>query len=177
MAASGQWRAPTGYVQPMHAGQTGWGIQRKELHCSSCAVDIALSPAAGADHVREVHVGGAFTDTRWTLQLRPVWLTWYRDDDGTARVLRVDGGTGVARGPRMMSPRRARRAAAALGAVGAACGVSGAALGLLGIVLVPLLAFAGVLMVLTVLALVAALVPLLAPQRHNRAQAALPPVV
>ena len=128
--------------------------------------------AAQAQHIRDFRWSPAYGGRNWTQLLRPVYATYYRDDEGRPRPVFLNGQTGQISGIRRASMVRARRVA--LGAGGAAALVLLVALilGLAGFFLeAALFTPAALGLGLAFILLVGALVPLLIVWRFNRRRA------
>jgi hypothetical protein len=124
--------------------------------------------AAGAGHMRQFTLQAAFERQNWTQILLPGYFTWYRDDEGKAHPVFVNGQNGQVRGVRMASQRRGWRAAGLL------AGLAGLAfvLALLCFAftaLLPPLSAVGALLVIAAFGLgVGAVVPAVWPWQWNR---------
>jgi len=134
------------------------------------AARARLQAALGCDHVDDVTFEGPVEQEHWTWLLVPVWTTHYVDDAGEHRMLWISGVTGRVWGPRMASVRKGLLWATLWALLGLGLLAGSAVVGLVGIVLWPLLLVAAVGGVLGFLLLALALVPILTPWRHNRAQ-------
>ena len=73
--------------------------------------------AAGAQHSRNFAIKGEYHNLNWTQFLLPMYVTFYRDDDGEPQVLVVNGERGEIKGPRLASQKRGLRIAAILGGI------------------------------------------------------------
>jgi len=65
--------------------------------------------AAGADFIRAFRWSPNFSGLNWTLNLLPVYTTYYRDDEGKIQVLFINGQSGLISGIRKASMQRARK--------------------------------------------------------------------
>lgn len=73
--------------------------------------------AAEADHFRNAAIKAAYHNLHWTQLLLPLYVTYYRDDDGQPQILLVNGHTGRISGPRLASRKRGLRIAGVIGAI------------------------------------------------------------
>ncbi len=67
--------------------------------------------AAGAEDIRQYKWQASMTDSNWTLLLQPMFSTYYHDDRGIVRQVRINGVSGKIFGQRRGSMRRAQRIA------------------------------------------------------------------
>jgi hypothetical protein len=65
--------------------------------------------AAGADHIRDYRWTAEFDNFNWSQLLRPVYSTYYLDDDGRPQPIYINAQTGFLSGSRRASMRRAQR--------------------------------------------------------------------
>ena len=132
--------------------------------------------AAEAQHIRDFRWSAAFAGQNWAQWLRPVYSTFYLDDEGRPRPVLVHGQSGRIDGERRASRRRAQTAAMWIGGFGVGLFVLAVLLGLAAYSLSSsLLALLAVLMVVLAFVLVAgALIPPLVVWRFNRRQAQRP---
>ncbi|MEM7244362.1 MAG: hypothetical protein AAF533_03410 [Acidobacteriota bacterium] len=68
-----------------------------------------LTEACGAQHLQRLVVQDEHSEQCWTLQLHPIWTTWYCAEDGRVVPLYLDGRAGTLHGELLGAPRRARR--------------------------------------------------------------------
>jgi hypothetical protein len=123
--------------------------------------------ATGADHVRELYLELGAEQADWTVLLVPAWITWYRDEQGQTRVLRVDGVTGEVSGPRLASVAAGKRWARLWYLSGLLIALLGLLTGLVGLVVWLLLPLAGLLLLVGALVGLVGLWPHLQPERWN----------
>lgn len=117
--------------------------------------------AAAADHIREFRWQPRFASQVWTQLLLPLYTSYYRDDEGVARLVYVQGQTGLLRGQRRASMRKARRWSAILAGTAAVIFALSMLVALLADANSGLLAAAGGGLLLALLVGVTAVVPLL----------------
>lgn len=127
--------------------------------------------AAGADHVRDFRWSPHYADPNWTLLLRPVYTTYYLDDEGQPQRVLVHGQTGRLSGERRGSMRRAQRRALTVGIVAAVIFALSLVLGLVSIAVPPLLLVAGLGVLVALLVGLGALIPILQVWQFNRREA------
>lgn len=117
--------------------------------------------AAAANHIREFRWQPQFANQTWTQLLLPLYTSYYQDDEGVARLVYVQGQTGLVRGQRRASMHKARRWSAILAGVAAVIFVLSMLVVLLADANSGLLPAAGGGLVLALLVGVTAVVPLL----------------
>ncbi len=124
--------------------------------------------ASGAQHTRNFAVKADYYNLNWTQFLLPMFVTYYKDDNGQPQVLIINGETGVIQGPQLASQKRGLRIAAVIG------GIAGAMLllALLGFLLITIFPPASI--IAAVLAIfgfgtgLGALIPAIQPGQWNR---------
>jgi hypothetical protein len=126
--------------------------------------------AASAQHLRNFSISANYRNLNWTQILLPMYMTYYKDDEGHPQIVRLNGLTGSIAGPRLASQRKGWIwAGISLGA-----GLALFLLGLLGFALSPLFPPASILaVVLITLAFIAsifAILPVVWPWQWNRNQ-------
>jgi len=128
--------------------------------------------AARADHIRDFRWSPVYGERNWTQFLRPVFATYYRDDEGRPQPVFLNGQTGQISGVRRASMLRARRIALGVGIAATLVLLVALILGLAGFFLeATLLTPAALGLGLAFILLLAALAPLLLVWRFNRRQA------
>lgn len=128
--------------------------------------------AAQANHIRDFRWEPTFGEQHWTQLLRPVYATFYLDDEGQPQPVLLNGQSGQISGSRRASPARARRLARALGVAAAVVAVLALLLGLLAVLVEAVLpTFAAAALVLAFFLLLAALAPLVVVWHFNRGRA------
>ncbi|MEM7244364.1 MAG: hypothetical protein AAF533_03420 [Acidobacteriota bacterium] len=80
-----------------------------------------LIEACGAQHLQWLAVDDSPAERNWTLQLHPLWTTWYLAEDGRVVGLFLDGRSGRLIGDVLSAPRRARRWALGFALAAAGC--------------------------------------------------------
>jgi hypothetical protein len=78
---------------------------------------LVCEKAAGAQHSRNFAFKGEYHNLNWTQFLLPMYVTFYKDDDGEPQILVINGETGEIKGPRLASQKRGLRIAAILGGI------------------------------------------------------------
>jgi hypothetical protein len=130
--------------------------------------------AAGADHLRDFRWSPSYSGSKWTLLLLPVYVTHYRDDEGVAQRILLNGQTGQLYGVKRGSAARAQRRALTIGAIALVIFALSLMVALLGLLL-PLLLIVGVLgAVLALLIGAGALIPIGRVALFNRRQRDIP---
>lgn len=149
--------------------ESAWPLAQSRLN-QAAAEDCRQ--ASGAQHVRSFAVHADYDELHWTQLLLPMYVSYYKDDDGKPQLVYVNGITGAVGGLRLASQRKGWQWAAILAAIAAL-------LFLLGIlsfalaVLLPQLSILGVLLVLLALAGgLLAILPAAWPWQWNRGQQA-----
>ncbi len=124
--------------------------------------------ASGAQHSRNFAVKADYYNLNWTQFLLPMYVTYYKDDDGQPQVLIVNGETGMIRGPQLASQKRGLQIAAVIG------GIAGAMLLLALIGFLLLTIFPPASIIAAILAIfgfgtgLGALIPAIQPAQWNR---------
>jgi hypothetical protein len=126
--------------------------------------------ASGAQHVRNFAIHADYDELHWTQLLLPVYVTYYTDDDGTARMVYVNGATGKIGGVRLASQRKGWKTAAYVGGAGLLLFLLGVLVTLFSF-LFPPLSLVGVLVAaMGLLVAVLAVIPAAWPWQWNRNQ-------
>lgn len=123
--------------------------------------------AGGAQHIRDFKLDAEYAELEWTQLLLPVYAAYYRDDEGNAIPVVINGQSGRLYGALRASMRRAWRWSAAIGAVAALLFVVGAFLALLAAFVPPALAAGAVLVAASLAVGVAAAGPVIYAARWN----------
>lgn len=126
--------------------------------------------AASADHFRQFRWKPVYTNRNWTLLLRPVYATYYLDDEGQPQPVLLHGQTGQINGARRGSMRRAQKTALIIAIVAAVIFVLSLILGAVGLMVPPLLVVAAIGIVVALLVGLGALVPIVRVWQFNRRQ-------
>ena len=127
--------------------------------------------ATDADYLREFHWTPQFSNQNWTLFLRPVYTTYYLDDEGKPQPVYIHGQSGKASGVRRASMKRAQRAALIILSVAIVVFIMSLVVTAIGVMLPLVLAAGGIGMVASVFIGLGALIPLAIAWQFNRSQA------
>jgi hypothetical protein len=130
-----------------------------------------IRQAADAQHVRDFSWRPDFGYQEWTQLLRPLYATYYLDDDQQPRPVLIHGQTGRLSGERRASTKRARRMGFIIGGVGLFFVLVAVGLGLADLFVAEGLGLAALLVLLLAAAiLIGALVPPFIAWEFNRRQ-------
>ena len=116
--------------------------------------------AADADHVRDFRWSPSYSGSNWTLLLLPIYATHYRDDEGVAQRILLNGQTGQLYGVKRGSAARAQRRALTIGVVALVIFALSLVVALLGLLLPPLVIVGILGAVLALLIGAGALIPI-----------------
>jgi len=130
--------------------------------------------AAGADHVRDFRWSPSYSGSNWTLLLLPIYVTHYRDDEGVAQRILLNGQTGQLYGVKRGSAARAQRRALIIGGIALAIFALSLMAALLGLLLPPMLIVGVVGAVLALLIGAGALIPIGRVTLFNRRRRDIP---
>ena len=130
--------------------------------------------AVGADHVQDFRWSPSYSGSNWTLLLLPIYVTHYRDDEGVAQRILLNGQTGRLYGVKRGSAARAQRRALTIGAVALVIFVLSLMVALLALLLPPLLIVGVLGAVLALLIGAGALIPIGRVALFNRRQRDIP---
>jgi hypothetical protein len=130
--------------------------------------------ASGAQHVRNFAVHADYDQLHWTQLLLPVYVTYYTDDNGSARLVYVNGATGKIGGVRLASQRKGWRTAAYIGGAGLFLLLLGMLIVLSGLIFPPLSLIGVLIAVMGLLVAVLAVIPAAWPWQWNRNQQEAP---
>lgn len=126
--------------------------------------------AAGGQHTRSFTIHANYDKVNWTQLLLPLYVSFYTDDAGLARLVYVNGQSGAAGGARLASQRKGWQTAGSLAAIAAILLVLGA-LGMLATALIPPAGVLGILFIFLAFVLgIGAIVPAAWPWQWNRSQ-------
>jgi hypothetical protein len=126
--------------------------------------------AAGGQHARSFTIHARYNKVNWTQLLLPMYVSYYTDDAGQARLVYINGQSGAAGGARLASQRKGWRLAGTLAAIAALLLVLGV-LGLLATALVPPAGALGILLIFLAFLLgIGAILPAAWPWQWNRGQ-------
>ena len=127
--------------------------------------------AASANHLRDFRWSPVYRDQNWTQLLRPLYTTYYLDDDNQPQTVLIHGQSGRVDGRRRASMKRARRWATIISAVATVLLVISLALALAGMAmdLPNMLTYAAVGLVTGIFIGAAALIPIAIVWQFNNA--------
>ena len=126
--------------------------------------------AAGGQHARSFTMHASYDKVNWTQLLLPMYVSFYTDDAGLARLVYINGQSGAAGGVRLASQRKGWQLAGTLAAIAALLLVLGV-LGLLATALLPPVGALGILFIFLAFVLgIGAIVPAAWPWQWNRSQ-------
>jgi hypothetical protein len=124
--------------------------------------------ATDADHQRNFKWQPQFPERNWTLFLRPVYSSYYLDDDGMPQPVLINGVSGQLTGKRKASFKHAQAQAMNILIVAAIIFMIGLLLGGVGLIFPPLLVAGGFLLVAGTFTALGALVPLIHVWQFNQ---------
>lgn len=127
--------------------------------------------ASRADHLRDFRWSPHYHNRHWTLLLRPVYTTFYLDDQGQPQLILIQGQTGRLSGRRRASMKRAQRVALVIGGLALFFFVSGLLLIAAALLMPRLAPIAMVGMLAAIIVGLVALLPLFLAWQFNRSQA------
>lgn len=116
--------------------------------------------ACQADHQRDFRWQPEFTGRNWTLLLRPMYTTYYLDDESKPQAVTINGQTGQTSGMRRSSMKRAQRTALVILGIAVVLFVLSGLLALAGIAFPPLLPLGGVGILIAIVVALGAIIPL-----------------
>lgn len=116
--------------------------------------------ACQADHQRDFRWQPEFTGRNWTLLLRPVYTTYYLDDENKPQAVMINGQTGQTIGMRRSSMKRAQRTALLILGIAVVIFIISGLLALAGIALPPLLPLGGVGILIAIVVALGAIIPI-----------------
>ena len=127
--------------------------------------------ASRADHLRDFRWSPRYHNRHWTLLLRPVYTTFYLDDEGQPQLILIQGQTGRLNGRRRASMKRAQRLALIIGGLALLLFISGLLLIVAALFLPRLMPVAMLSLLAAFIVGLAALSPLFLSWQFNRSQA------
>ncbi len=152
---------------PDLAPESAWPSARDRL--DRTAIQDCVK-ASGAKHVRTSAVKLSYSDMNWTQMLLPLYASYYKDDDGNAHTVLINGQTGQIGGARIASQRKGWKVAGTSAGIGVALFL----LALLFLALsenLPALSGIGSFLILIALGLgLFSIVPVVWPWQWNRRQ-------
>jgi hypothetical protein len=126
--------------------------------------------AAQADHQRCFRWSPQFPCQNWTLLLRPVYTTYYLDDEGIPQAVLIHGQTGKVSGQRRASGKRGQQAAWIILGVALGLFLVSLALSVISAVFPPLLPLGGLGFLVALLVALGAVIPVFRVWQFNRSQ-------
>lgn len=124
--------------------------------------------ACEADHIRQYRWSPVFNAQNWTLLLRPVYTTYYLDDESKPQHVMINGQSGRISGQRRASMKRAQALALNLIIVAGIIFMLGLLAGAATMIFPPVVTLAGLLLVASIFVGLGALYPLLTVWQFNR---------
>jgi hypothetical protein len=106
--------------------------------------------ASSADHYRDFRWQPDYYSRSWTLLLRPIYTTYYLDDQDRPKPVLINGQSGQMSGTRVASMKRARRTTLLILAVAVLIFVVGIVFALLGLAAPPLIPVGGLAILMAV---------------------------
>ena len=149
--------------------ESAWPLAQAQL---DEAAGEECRQAAGAQHIRNFLLRADYESLHWTQQLLPVYVTWYRDDDGNPRMVYINGQNGTIGGTRLASQKKGWKLAGVVLLVAALIFLAALFFGLVGVFFPASMLLAGLLGVLSMLVACLAIVPAVWPWQWNRGNAA-----
>jgi hypothetical protein len=148
--------------------ENSWPQARTQLEMHAAA-DCQL--AAQGQHIRSFQVNPTYSSLNWTQQLQPMYVSYYKDDDGQPHLVWINGQSGAIAGKRLASQKAGWKWAGILAALAIVFFLlslgSFAASPLL-----PLLGLAGILFIILAFgSAVSSIIPVVWPWQWNRQQA------
>jgi hypothetical protein len=145
--------------------ESAWPLAQNGLRHAAAE---ECTKAAQAQHVRNFALHAAYESLHWTQLLLPLYVTFYKDDEGQAHPIYINGQTGVVGGLRLASAKKGRLWAGVLLAIALGLFILGLLLGLISLVIPFLIPVAGLCILGAFPLGLAALVPALWPGQWNR---------
>jgi hypothetical protein len=147
--------------------ESAWPLAQAQL--DEAAADECRQ-AAGAQHIRNFSLRADYQSLNWTQQLLPLYVTWYSDDEGTPRILYLNGQSGAIGGTRLASQKKGWKLAGMILVVAAVTLLAALFFAVVGALFPPGMIFAGLLALAAMLIACAAIVPAAWPWQWNRGQ-------
>jgi hypothetical protein len=126
--------------------------------------------AGKADHIRGYKWTADFIDKHWTLLLRPVYTSYYLDDEQKPQKVWIHGTTGRLTGERRSSTKRAQAAALNILTVAAVIFFIGLLITAVGFVIPPVAILGGLVLIIAIFTGLGALIPLVRSWQFNQNQ-------
>jgi len=126
--------------------------------------------AASAQHIRNFSIDAEYRSLNWTQLMLPVFLSYYKDDDGNPQLIFINGQSRWISGARLASQRKGWKWAGIMSAVGIAVFLFGVLVTLLGAMLTPLVVVGLIFIALSFIFGLSAIIPAVYPWQHNRKQ-------
>jgi hypothetical protein len=143
-------------------------VWREALPAVQAAAAEECRQASRADHQRGFRWSPIFPCQNWTLLLRPVYTTYYLDDDGNPQAVLIHVQTGKVSGQRRASEKRGQRAAGIILGAALALFLVSLVLSLLSTAFPPLLPIGGLGILLALLVALSAVFPVFQVWQFNR---------
>ncbi len=124
--------------------------------------------AGGADHIRNFKWVPSYSEQNWTLNLKPIYSSYYLDDDRNRRRVWIHGTTGKITGIRKSSMKRAQGRALMILIVAAVLFFVGLVIAGIGLVFPPALILGGLVLLAASITGLAAIYPVFQSWQFNR---------
>jgi hypothetical protein len=152
---------------PDRAPQDAWS---EALPALQSAAAEECREAAGADHIRSYNWSPEFCRQNWTMLLRPVYTTYYLDDDQNPQPVLINGHSGEISGERRASLKRGRQASLIILGIALCLFLASLLLSAASVLFPPLLAIGGIGLFAAVLVALGAVIPVAVVWQFNRSQ-------
>jgi hypothetical protein len=152
---------------PDRAPSDAWS---EALPALQAAASEESREAAGADHIRSFRWSPEFCSQNWTMLLRPVFTTYYLDDDGAPQTVWINGASGEISGGRCASLKRGHQAALVMLGIALVIFLLSLMLSVAAVLFPPLLAVGGIGLFIALVVALGAVIPPAVVWQFNRAQ-------
>jgi hypothetical protein len=152
---------------PNRLPQDAWNdavIEAQKAAAAECQL------ASKADHIRNFKWQPDYTNQNWTLLLRPIFVSYYLDDDGQPQRILLNGISGKLAGQRRSSMKRAQSVALTIVLVAAGIFLLGLLLGAVGLVFPPALIIGGLVLLAATFIGLGAIVPIVQAWQFNKSK-------
>jgi hypothetical protein len=156
---------------PARSREDAWGEALPKLQSAAAE---ECRQAASADHLRDFRWQPDFYGQNWTLLLLPWYATYYLDDENQPQPVYLHGQSGVVRGERWASLKRARKAAFIILGVAGLIGLLSLLLVAAGLLVPPLLVIGAIGLFIALLVGLGAIIPPAIAWQFNRSQKLFP---
>ena len=148
--------------------ENSWPQAQAQLEMHAAA---DCQQAAEGQHIRNFQINPTYSSLNWTQQLQPMYVSYYKDDEGQPHLVWINGQSGVIAGKRLASQKAGWKWAGIL--AGMAIVFFLLSLGsFAAIALLPLLSLAGILFIILAFgSALASIFPVVWPWQWNRQQA------